>query len=95
MQFPYLACIKISRPTAQKKTSDKEAEMRACAKMHGKCVRLQNVRQDNTMDTAGTLSLNLYEIGMVLKLVNLLIDVERVPSEIHESPYSNEDFNFP
>ena len=48
------------------------------------------------MDTAGTLSLNLYETDTVLKLINLnlLIDVERVPSEIDESPNSNEDANF-
>ena len=71
--------------------------MRVWAKMHAKCVRLRNVRQDNTMDTAGTLSLNVYETNTVLKLINLnlLIDVERVPSEIGESPNSNEDANFP
>ena len=71
--------------------------MRVWAKMQGKCVRLRNVRQDNTMDTAGTLSLNVYETNTVLKLINLnlLIDVERVPSEIGESPNSNEDANFP
>ena len=96
-RFPYIACIKIPNPTSQKITSDKEAEMRAWAKIHGKCVRLRNVRQDNTMDTAGTLSLKLYEIDLVLKLINLnlLIDVDRVPSEIDESPNSNEDPNFP
>ena len=70
--------------------------MRAWDKMHGKCVRLRNARQDNTMDMAGTLSLNLYEIDPVLKLLNLnlLIDTERVPSEIDESPYSDEDADF-
>ena len=50
--------------------------------MHGKCVRQQNVRQDNIMDRAGILPLNLYETDTVLKPVNvnLLIGVERVPS---------------
>lgn len=69
--------------------------MRVWAKMHAKCVRLRNVRQDNTMYTTGTLSLNVYETNTVLKLINLnlLIDVERVPSEIGESP--NEEANFP
>ena len=49
------------------------------------------------MDMAGTLSLNLYEIDPVLKLLNLnlLIATERVPSEIDESPYSDEDADFP
>ena len=60
--------------------------MRAWAnKMHGKSVRQRNARQDNTMDRAGTLPLNLY------KTVNSLIGVERVPSESDEPPNSNED----
>ena len=52
--------------------------MREWAKMHGKSVRKRNVRQDNTMDRAGTLPLNLYETETVLKPVNLnsLIGVE-------------------
>ena len=41
--------------------------MRAWAKMHSKSVRQQNVRQDNTMDRAGTLPLNLYETETVLR----------------------------
>ena len=41
--------------------------MRAWAKMHGKSVRKRNVRQDNTMDRAGTLPLNLYETETVLR----------------------------
>ena len=70
--------------------------MRAWAKMHGKSVRLRNVRQDNTMDRAGTLPLNLYETERVLKPVkNSLIGIERVPSESDEPPYSNEDASLP
>ena len=71
--------------------------MRAWAKMHSKSVRQQNVRQDNTMDRAGTLPLNLYETETVLKPVNLnsLIGVERVPSESDEPPNSNEDASLP
>ena len=71
--------------------------MRAWAKMHSKSVRQQNVRQDNTMDRAGTLPLNLYETETVLKPVNLnsLISVERVPSESDEPPNSNEDSSLP
>ena len=62
---------------------NEKAEMRAWAKMHGKSVRQRNVRQDNTMDKAGTLPLNLYETETVLKPVNLnsLKAVEIVPSE--------------
>ena len=52
--------IKIPKPTSQKITRNEEAEMRAWGKMHGKSVRQRNVRQDNTMDRAGTLPLNLY-----------------------------------
>ena len=71
--------------------------MRAWAKMHGKSVRQRNVRQDNTMDRAGTLPLNLYETETVLKPVNLnsLKAVERVPSESDEPPNSNEDVSLP
>ena len=59
--------IKIPKPTSQKITRNEEAEMRAWAKMHGKSVRKRNVRQDNTMDRAGTLPLNLYETETVLR----------------------------
>ena len=71
--------------------------MKAWAKMHGKSVRPRNVRQDNTMDRAGTLPLNLYETETVLKPVNLnsLIGIERVPSERDETPNSNEDASLP
>ena len=48
MQFPYLACIKIPRPTSQKKTSDKEAEMRACAKMHGEASEFTERRRKSS-----------------------------------------------
>ena len=91
------APFKIPKPSSQKITRDEEAEMRAWAKMHSKSVRQQNVRQDNTMDRAGTLPLNLYETETVLKPVNLnsLIGVERVPSESDEPPNSNEDASLP
>jgi len=62
--------IKIAKPTSQELTRNEEAEMMAWAKMYGKSVRQRNVRQDNTMDRAGTLPLNLYETETVLKLVN-------------------------
>ena len=89
--------IKIPKPTSQKITRNEEAEMRAWGKMHGQSVRQRNVRQDNTMDRAGTLPLNLYETETVLKPVNLnsLIGVERVPSESDEPPNSNEDASLP
>ena len=59
--------IKIPKPTSQKITRNEEAEMRAWGKMHGKSARQRNVRQDNTMDRAGTLPLNLYETETVLR----------------------------
>lgn len=64
--------------------------------MHGKSVR-GNVRQDNTMYRAGTLSLKLYETETVLKPVNLnsLICVERVPSESDKPSNSNDDASLP
>ena len=66
-----LPCIKIPKPISQKITRNKEAEMRAWAKMHAKSARQRNVRLDNTMDRVGTFPLNLYESETVLKPVNL------------------------
>ena len=65
--------------------------------MHGKYVRQRNVRQDNIMDRAGILPLNLYETDTVLKPVNvnLLIGVERVPSEHDELSNSFEEASLP
>ena len=74
---------KIAKPTSQEISRNEQAEMRAWAKMRGKSVRQQHVRQDNTMDMAGTLPLNLCETETVLKPVNLnsLKGMERVPNE--------------
>ena len=47
------------------------------------------------MNRVGTLPLNLYETETVLKPVNSLIGVERVPSENDEPPNSNEDASLP
>ena len=54
-------------------------------------------KDNNIMDRASTLPLNLYETETVLKPVNLnsLIGVERVPSESDEPPNSNEDASLP
>ena len=89
--------IKIPKPTSQEITRNEQAEMRAWAKMHGKSVRQRNVRQDNTMDRAGTLPLNLDETETILKPVNLnsLKGEERVPSESDEPPNSNEGVSLP
>jgi len=46
------------------------SRLRTWVKMHGKCVRQRNVRQDNEIDRAGTLPLNLYEPYTVLKAIN-------------------------
>lgn len=66
--------------------------MRAWAQVHGKSIRQRNVTQNNTMDRANTLPLNLYETETVLKLVNLnsLKGVERVSSKSDEPGSSNE-----
>ena len=59
--------------------------------------RQRNVRQDNTMDRAGTLPLNLYETETVWKPVNLnsLKGVERIPNESNEPANSNKDASLP
>jgi len=64
--------LKISEPTSQEITRNEQAEMRNWAKNHGKSVRQRNVKQDNTMDRADTLLLNLYKTETVLKPFNLI-----------------------
>ena len=60
------------------------SRLRAWAKMHGNCVRKRNVRQDNEIDRAGTLPLNVHGSDTVFKSINLnsLIGVERQISYI-------------
>ena len=92
-----LQLIRIPKPTSQEITRNERAQMRAWAKMHGKSVRQGNVRQDNTMNRAGTLPLNLYETETVLKPVNMnsLKGVERIPNESNKPANSNEDASLP
>ena len=59
--------------------------MRSCAKKHGKSVRQRNVRQDNTKDRAGALSLNLYESDTILYPLNLQLVTTGVQPDIIES----------
>lgn len=64
--------IKIPKATCQNQvSSNEEVEMRAWARMHLKSVRQRTFRQDNTMDRAGTLFLNLYGTETVLKPLDL------------------------
>ena len=59
--------------------------MRSWAKKHGKSVRQRNVREDNTMDRAGTLPLNLYESETILNRLNLQLVTTGVQPDIIES----------
>lgn len=55
----------------------------------GKCVRQRNVRQDNTMDRAGTLPLNLYETQKSLNPLDLQFVFPHAQSSVpDESPES-------
>ena len=66
-----LVRAEIPKPVGQRLSRNDEAEMRFWAKRYGKCVRQRSVRQDNTMDRAGTLPLNLYEAQTVLNPLDL------------------------
>ena len=59
IRFPFL--------TSEEMTRNKGVQ----AKRHGKSVTLQNIKQDNTMDRAATLPLDLYKTKPVLKSANL------------------------
>jgi len=54
-----LVSVEIPKPVGERLSRNEKAKMRLWAKRFGKCVRQRNV-QDNTMDRAGTLPLNLY-----------------------------------
>ena len=66
-----LVRAEIPKPVGQQMSRNDEAEMRFWAKRYGKCVRQRSVRQDNIMDRAGTLPLNLYEAQTVLYPLDL------------------------
>ena len=66
-----LVSVEIPKPVGERLSRNEEAEMRLWAKRFGKCVRQRNVRQDNTMDRAGTLPLNLYETQTSLNPLDL------------------------
>jgi len=72
-----------------------EAEMRVWSKRYGKCVRQRSVRQDNTMDRAGTLPLNLYETQTLLNPLDLQFVLPHaqssVPGESAELPDGESD----
>ena len=99
-----LVHVEIPKPIAEKLSRNYEAEMRLWAKRFGKCVRQRNVRQDNTMDRAGTLPLNLYESSTTLSSLNLhfvigeeqnftSVDTEIEPNEADQpDDDSDEDF---
>ena len=72
-----------------------EAEMRVWSKRYGKCVRQRSVEQDNTMDRAGTLPLNLYETQTLLNPLYLQFVLPHaqssVPGENTERPDGESD----
>jgi len=66
-----LVLVEIPKPVGERLSRNDEAEMGVWAKRYGKCVRQRSVRQDNTMDRAGTLPLNLYETQTLLNSLDL------------------------
>ena len=78
--------ISIPKPAVlQVLTRNEEALLRSWAKKHGKSVTQRNVREDNTMDRAGTLPLNLYESETILNRLNLQLVTTGVQPDIIES----------
>ena len=66
-----LILVEIPKPVGERLSRNDEAEMRVWAKRYGKCVRQRSVRQDNTMDRARTLPLDLYETQKLLNPLDL------------------------
>ena len=63
--------------------------------IYGNCVRQQSVQQDNTMDRAGTLPLNVYETQTLLNPSDLQFVLPRaqrsVPEESAQRPEGDAD----
>ena len=84
-----LVSVEIPKPVGERLSRNEEAEMRMWAKRFGKCVRQRIVRQDNTMDRAGTLPLNLYETQTSLNPLDLQFVFPHAQSSVpDESPES-------
>jgi len=90
-----LVLFEISKPVGERLSGNDEAEIKVWAKRYGKCVRQRSVRQDNTMDRAGTLPLNLYERQTLLNPLELQFLLPRaqssVPGESAERPEGESD----
>jgi len=90
-----LVLFEIPKPVGERLSGNDEAEMRVWAKRYGKCVRQRSVRQDNTMDRAGTLPLNSYERQTLLNPLELQFLLPReqssVPGESAERPEGESD----
>ena len=66
-----LVLVEIPKLVGERLSRNYEAEMRVWAKQYDKCVRQQSVQEDNTMERAGTLPLNLYETQTLLNSLDL------------------------
>ena len=77
-----LVLVEIPKPVGERLSRNDEAEMRVWAKRYSKCVRQRSVRQDSTMDRAGTLPLNLYETQTLLNPLDLQILLPRAQSSV-------------
>ena len=87
-----LVSVEIPKPVGERLSRNEEAEMRLWAKRFGKYVRQRNVRQDNTMDRAGTLPLNLYETQTSLNPLDLQFVFPHAQNSVpDESPESETD----
>ena len=86
-----LVSVGIPKPVGERLSRSKEAEIRLREKRFGECVRQRNV-QDNTMDRAGTLPLNLYETQTSLHPLDLHFVFPRAQSSVPDkSPESETD----
>ena len=84
-----LVIVEIPKPVGERLSRNEEAEMGLWVKRFGMCVRQRNVRQDNTMDRAGTLPLNLYETQRSLNSLDLQFVFLHAQSSVpDESPES-------
>jgi len=90
-----LVLVEIPKLVGERLSRNYEAEMRVWAKQYNKCVRQQSVQEDNTMERAGTLPLNLYKTQTLFNPLDLQFVLPRaqssVPGESAERPEGESD----
>ena len=90
-----MVSVEIPKLVAEILSKNEEAKIRLWAKRFGKCIRQRDVRQDNTMDRAGTLPLNLCETQTSLNPLDLQFEFPHAQSSVPDESQESETDEHP